>query len=223
MTDPTVICYCFYSQVHGFKAEVLRRNVGIKGGLIASSMTDITTLIDGQDLTPSDALDYIVAGRNETQFTSNTGYLYRESYPKLVNSIGTAALIKTIPQGGSFNGGGEAVTRSVREVANLPEFAPYGFYIISDVSELLDGLDEVYSQIPIMMVSTVVVVVFGLSLLAFRSLLSSIRLLLTIGATIFLVYAVTVIVFQDVMKLSGIYWIVPIACGYVCKLYCGSM
>ena len=159
------------------------------------------------------------ATRGSPLYDTPMAHVYRNNYPLLSNYDGQATLIRVIPHGGSFDGDGEQVTRTVRKVANMPQFAPYGFYIISDVSELLDGMDEVYIETPRMMLTTVVVVVFCLSLFAFRSLILSVRLLLTIGVTMFWVSCSTVVLFQEILGQSGIYWIVPIACApIVCGL-----
>jgi RND superfamily putative drug exporter len=144
--------------------------------------------------------------------------MYRKLYGAQVNWDGTAAAVEVVGPGGAFDSSGEIITRIIRDVAGTEEFKEYGFYVVNDVGELIDGLEEVYSQTPAMMSGTVFTVVFFMSLVAFRDLLLSVRLLFTIFITAVWVYASMVCFYQDIHHLSGIYWIIPIACG---PLVCG--
>ena len=71
-------------------------------------------------------------------------------------------------------------------------------------------MEQVYEESPRMMVTTIAITVFCLSLVAFRSLLLTIRLLLTIFVTICLVFSSAILFFQYFLAQTGIYWIIPI-------------
>lgn len=66
---------------------------------------------------------------------------------------------------------------------------------------------------PQLILATACGVTFVMSGLAFRSLLIPIRLLLTILVTLVVVSGGAVLVYQELMGLDGLYWVVPISCS----------
>ena len=82
-----------------------------------------------------------------------------------------------------------------------------GVQFFGAATELLDGVDSVYASAPAIFAAVVFVVVFVLSAIAFRSLLISIRLLVTIVLSIVCTYAAGLWVLNNLMGLTYAYWI----------------
>ena len=106
-----------------------------------------------------------------------------------------------------------ALLRKLRDIAARPVFAEsgFGFLVAGDVIVLMDATDRVYTEAPGMMSAVIVVVVFAMTGLAFRSCLIPLRLLLTVAVTLVFVVGVIKVAFQDILGLDGVYWLIPIS------------
>jgi uncharacterized membrane protein YdfJ with MMPL/SSD domain len=72
----------------------------------------------------------------------------------------------------------------------------------------MDAVDIALSEAPGILSLTATVAILLMSGLAFRSLLIPIRLLFTILVTLFIVAGTSVFVYQHVLQLDGLFWIV---------------
>ena len=101
----------------------------------------------------------------------------------------------------------------IRAVREILKEGGWDTNAVSDVqffgaaTELLDGVDSVYASSPAVFAAVVFVVVFVLSGIAFRSLLISVRLLLTIVLSIVCTYAAGLWVLNNLMGCTYAYWI----------------
>lgn len=195
----------FFNALQSFKEQVVR-NAG-KSGLTMKSFTDITTIENGNVLTPSEAV--MILQRNESA-SSALDKLYQDKFNRLANFERNFVLLEVVPSGPTFDAVGIEALQVIRRVAGMKNFKPYGFDVASDVATVYDSTAEVYRECPTIVLTTVVVIVFVLSGLAFRSFLVACRLLVTISVTVIMVLGITVIIFQGYGK--GIYWMIPICC-----------
>jgi uncharacterized membrane protein YdfJ with MMPL/SSD domain len=82
--------------------------------------------------------------------------------------------------------------------------------VFGPIAALLDSVQEVFKESPPIIGVVILVVVFVMSGLAFRSCLIPIRLLGTVVVTLIFVAGSTVLMYQYILGYDGIYWFVPI-------------
>ena len=136
--------------------------------------------------------------------------LYVEKFKNLASYDRNAVYLKVYPNEYSFNEDAIQLMLNIRKLSNYTEFKDYKFYVASQPAQVYDLTTQVYQQCPPIVVGIIVVVVFVLSGLAFRSLILSFRLLITISVTIIWVGTFTILIFDAIG--FGIYWLVPVCC-----------
>ena len=175
---------------------------------------DITSLSNGTTIHPSTAISILNKENSklaETVLGNPTiDSLYVEKFKNLASYDRNAVYLKVYPNEYSFNEDAIQLMLNIRKLSNYTEFKDYKFYVASQPAQVYDLTTQVYQQCPPIVVGIIVVVVFVLSGLAFRSLILSFRLLITISVTIIWVGTFTILIFDAIG--FGIYWLVPVCC-----------
>ena len=169
---------------------------------------DIVTLPNGTSISPTIAYSLLQNYAPSDQPTVES--LYVDKFTELTSYDRNTVYLRVIPNGYVFNEDAIQLMLKIRTLSNHTEFKDYKFYVASQSAQLYDLTSQVYQQCPPVVVGIVVVVVFVLSGVAFRSLLLSFRLLITISVTIIWVGTFTSVIF-DLMGF-GVYWLVPVCC-----------
>jgi len=154
------------------------------------------------------ALKYM--DEHSKEYSTAKAVLYRAVVRDLVSFDGHAVLLQVTPQFDPVSEEALAMLVDIRKKmynpANITNTSE--FHSVSALGQLYDSTNVVFETSPKIFVLVVVTVVFCLSILAFRSLLLTIRLLLTVVVTLVSVYALEIIWLRTFMGDRDPYWII---------------
>jgi len=199
----SVLAPSLFDEMHAFR-DVLENELHID----PSQIRDITTLPTNRTarITTDDALALLSSA-------TPLADAYRAQLAHYTNYDQTATLMEVLLPDGPAGSNGLDALYAMRAAVQRPRFAPFEFVVQTDISTVLDYIALVMRQAPRVLSLTTCGGALVVGGLAFRSLLVPLRLLLTIVVTLVLVAALSAWVYQDVIPIGGLYWIVPISCS----------
>jgi len=187
--------------------QSLREALQSQLGLAPSAIRDITTHPFTLERIPDAATAYQLLQSQPPRSTP-----YQARFQRLTSYNMSATVVQVLPTHDQALGGGKLL-RQIRDlVAHQEPFASseHGFFVVGDICTLDDAVDEVFAESPTIVGVTTLIVVFVVAGLAFKSLLIPVRLSATVLVTLILVAGSTILFYQFILGLDGIYWFVPI-------------
>lgn len=153
-------------------------------------------------------------------YNETTAILYREMVlGRYTNADNSTVLVEIQP---SFDPFGSYIEDWIKETRIiLHEFnanSDYGFYLAGDTPEVVDSVDTVYNMFPLM-IGIIVIIVYVLIAIMFKSVFMPLRLIITIGLTLSWIYGIASLIFDAgivdgiipaLRDINALYWATPV-------------
>lgn len=153
-------------------------------------------------------------------YNETTAVLYREMvlsrYASFDNST---ALVEVLP---SFDPFGSYIEEWIKDTRVILEeyggSSDYEFHLAGDTPEVVDSVDTVYEMFPLM-IGIIIVIVYVLIAIMFKSVFVPLRLIVTIGLTLSWIYGIASLIFDvgivdgiipALQDINALYWATPV-------------
>ncbi len=153
-------------------------------------------------------------------YNETTAILYREMVlSRYANADNSTALVEVQP---SFDPFGSYIeqwiidTRVILDDYN--ENSDYKFHLAGDTPEVVDSVDLVYDMFPLM-IGIIIIIVYILIAIMFKSVFIPLRLIITIGLTLSWIYGIASLIFDMgvvdgiipvLQDIDALYWATPV-------------
>lgn len=157
---------------------------------------------------------------NDTVYYSESAILYREMiFNRYTNGDNSTVMIDVQPSFDPFGSYVEDWIKATREImTDYEDSSGFKFHLAGSSTEIVDSVDLVYKMFPLM-IGIIVIIVYVIIALMFKSVFIPLRLIITIGLTLSWIYGLTALIF-DVGIFDGIipvlqdidhlYWATPV-------------
>ena len=153
-------------------------------------------------------------------YNESTAILYREMVlSRYANADNSTVLIEIQPSFDPFGSYIEDWIKDTRSILTVfTENSVYKFYLAGDTPQVVDSVDTVYSMFPLM-IGVIVIIVYVLIALMFKSVFVPLRLIITIGLTLAWIYGIASLIFDvgiidglipALQDINALYWATPV-------------
>ena len=153
-------------------------------------------------------------------YDTPNGVLYREMiFSRYTNGDNSTVMIDVQPSFDPFGSYVEDWIKDTREIlAGYEDSSGFKIHLAGGSTEVVDSVDLVYKMFPLM-IGIIVVIVYVLIALMFKSVFIPLRLIITIGLTLSWIYGLTALIFDVgifdgvihvLQDINHLYWATPV-------------
>ncbi len=190
-----------------------------------ANQTDITeqsfiTISWGQGFAIPFFVAYEYLNNVSAAYDTENAVLYREMiFARYTNGDNSTVMIDVQPSFDPFGSYVEDWIKATREIlAEYEDSSGFKFHLAGGSTDVVDSVDLVYEMFPLM-IGIIVVIVYILIALMFKSVFVPLRLIITIGLTLSWIYGLTALIFDVgifdgvihvLQDINHLYWATPV-------------